>query len=371
MMSVQVDDETLHMFRTMVDDYVRDRETVESSLPAGSDNADAGYRPQSWRSYSEMGWLSVSLDEIDGGFDGAPELVGAIMAGVGAGLLAEPIFTSAILCARLLRLIGWKGGGGITPAQIGSGETILTLAHEEGFDSSPWDDRECSYDAGRLVGTKVNVLHGNIASHILVTASDGAGDLVILLTRTDAPGISREDYRTLDGRWASTMIFDTAHGLPISEGSIARTALVRAIDESIVALCSEAWGAIRRLNEITRSYLRQREQFGRPIGNNQVLQHRMMECLIQQAEVRAVVLRAQRALRSSGEADRMRTVSGAMAVTAAAARHIGYEAVQMHGGIGMTHEYAVSHYFKRLRMIELMLGQRRHHLRRFAEYRKS
>lgn len=368
MMSVQVDDETLHMFQTMIDDYVRDRDAVETSLVTGSDS-DTSFGSKSWRSYGEMGWLSVSLDEIDGGFDGAPELVGAIMAGVGAGLLAEPVFTSAILCARLLRLIGWKGEGGIAPAQIGSGETVLALAHEEGFDSSPWDDCGCSYDAGRLVGTKVNVLHGNIASHILVTASGGAGDLVILLIRADAPGIVRNDYRTLDGRWASTLVFDTAHGLPISEGSIARAALVRAIDEGVVALCSEAWGAIRRLNELTRSYIGQREQFGRPIGSNQVLQHRMVECLIQESEVRAVALQAQQALRSSDEADRMRTVSGAMAVTAAAARHVGYEAVQMHGGIGMTHEYAVSHYLKRLRVIELMLGQRRHHLRRFAEYR--
>ncbi|MGE4429724.1 MAG: acyl-CoA dehydrogenase family protein [Sphingobium sp.] len=370
MKNVQVDEETLHLFRGMVEDYVLNGAPFEGRF-AFLDDDGPGYSAETWRSYGDMGWLAVSLDEAAGGFDGAPELVGAIMAGVGAGLLLEPIFASAILSARLLRLVGWNGEGGIAAAGIGSGAIILTLAHEEGFDNSPWDDRSCTFDKGRLVGTKVNVLHGNSVSHFLVTASDQAGDLVILLVRADAPGIRRTDYRTLDGRRASTIAFDTAHGLALSGGSIARTALVRAIDEGVVALCSEAWGAIRRLNEMTCAYLAQREQFGRPIGSNQVLQHRMVECLIQEAEVRSVGRRAQQALRSSDEAERMRIVSGAMAVTAAAARHIGHEAVQLHGGIGMTHEYAVSHYLKRLRMIELMLGQRRHHLRRFADYRKN
>lgn len=366
-MTTIIDKESLTLFQDMVTDFVASQYPFEGRLPR-LEGQGPRYDEQAWRAYGEMGWLAVALDEPAGGFDADPALVGALMHGVGQGLLLEPIFASAILSVRLLRLLGWTGDSCLSSVDVASGRAILTLAHLEDTDVSPWADADASFANGRLAGRKIAVLHGDCATHLLVTAANKSGDLVVLLLRADAPGVMRESYRLLDGRMAATFSFDTAHCLEIGSGSLARTALTRAIDEGVTALCSEALGAIRRLTALTQAYLGERRQFGRPIGANQVLQHRMVECLIQEAEVAAVISVAQQSLRTGDETARMRSVSGAMAVTAAAGRHIASEAVQMHGGIGMTHEYAVSHYLKRLRVIELLLGQRRHHVRRFSDY---
>jgi alkylation response protein AidB-like acyl-CoA dehydrogenase len=186
-----------------------------------------------------------------------------------------------------------------------------------------------------------------------------------------ANGLSRRDFRLIDGRGAANLSFSAVRAEALAApGAIDAdaAALLDALDEAAVALCSEALGAISALNAATSQYLKIRKQFGKVIGANQTLQHRMVEMYMLQQEVRALSLAAQQAL-DRREPQRGRIISGARAFTCGAARRIAAEAVQMHGGIGITDELDVSHYYRRLMVIGTLFGNRDCHLDRFASAR--
>jgi alkylation response protein AidB-like acyl-CoA dehydrogenase len=181
--------------------------------------------------------------------------------------------------------------------------------------------------------------------------------------------VARQGFRLLDGRGAANLRFD---GAPADSFAAAASsdadaeALAECLQEAAVALCCEAWGAIRALNATTVRYLKTRQQFGRPIGANQALQHRMVEMYMLEQEVRALSLAAQRAL-SGPIVGRERIISGARAFTCQAARYVAAESVQMHGGVGISDELDVSHYYRRVMVIGTLFGNRDCLLARFAE----
>ena len=219
------------------------------------------------------------------------------------------------------------------------------------------------------------MLHGGTADAFLLTArlSGETGDesgLGVFLVPADAPGLTRRDYPTQDGMRAAELTLENVRlegTALLGNNRDAFPALARMQDEAIAALCAEAVGAMEKALELTVDYLKVRKQFGRPIGEFQVLQHRAAEMLIELEQSRSMAIYATMMAREENAAVRSRAISAAKVQIGKAARFIGQQAVQLHGGIGVTMEAAIGHYFKRLTMIEKAFGDTDHHMERLAE----
>jgi alkylation response protein AidB-like acyl-CoA dehydrogenase len=350
-----IDSDTLQMLR---DGFARfAQESYAFETRARRVDAARGYDRAAWDEYGKLGWLAIGVPGDLGGFDGDPAAIGALMEYVGGALAMEPVLASAVMSARVLSrcrneaVDAWL-------SQIAAGEQVFALAHAD--DAEPTTVRD-----GRVSGRKIVVLHGDVADRLLVTARDDSGKFVLCVVDARAAGVTMSLYPLVDGRGAASFDFAQAGGIELKGDGFED-----ALDEARVALCAEAYGAMRAANAATLDYLRTRQQFGRPIGANQVLQHRMVDLFILQEETRAVLDTAERALAGPSR-ERVRAVSAAAAHTAAASRHTAHEAVQMHGGMGITEELPVSHYFRRLMVTARLLGDREMHVARFASTREA
>lgn len=322
-----------------------------------------GSSARAWRDYAEFGWLALRLPEDDGGIAADAHAVGALMEVVGARLLMEPVLASAVL-----------GTGLVLAAADAAQRTALLPALADGSlklafacDDDPAAGRGCQLRGERLHGGKINVLHGDVAGRLIVTArdADAAGAWALCLVDPAAAGVERRPYRLIDGRGAATLRFEAARVERLGATDAAE-AIARARDEAAVALCAETLGVVRSLVGATCDYLKVRKQFGRTLGSNQALQHRMVELFLLQEEVQALTHAAQRSL-DAEPAQRARGISGARAYIATAARRVANEAVQMHGGLGVTEELDISHYFRRVMVINALFGSRDEHFARFVE----
>jgi alkylation response protein AidB-like acyl-CoA dehydrogenase len=359
-----------------------------------------GSSGRAWRDYAEFGWLALRLPEADGGIGAAAAAIGALMEVVGARLLMEPVLASAVLGTGLvLAAANATQRAAMLPA-LADGSLMLAFACED----DPAAGIACELRGQRLHGAKLNVLHGDVAGRLIVSVrdADAAGAWALCLVDPAAAGVHRRSYRLIDGRGAAALRFDGAR-VERLEATDAAAAIARARDEAAVALCAEALGVVRSLVSATCDYLKVRKQFGRTIGSNQALQHRMVEMYLLQQEVQALTHCAQRSLddghahrslgdpaqRSLGDpaqrslgadpaqrsldaatadaTQRARAISGARAYIAGAARRIANDAVQLHGGLGITEELDISHYFRRVMVINALFGNRDEHLARFVE----
>jgi alkylation response protein AidB-like acyl-CoA dehydrogenase len=359
-------DETLAMLRDGIERYTNEHCAFEQrwSVLRGS----RGYSEKTWADFAEMGWLALRLPEDAGGLGADSTTTAPLMEAVGARLLMEPLLMSTILCTGLICKRGSEAQQALMFPMLAAGSLKLALAHQESLSASEESTVACEYRDGVLNGSKQAVLHGDCADRFIVSARDADGCLRLCLVDVAAAGVNRREFRLLDGRGAANLTFDGAKAEPLAASGPVEAdseALADALDEASVALCSEALGAISALNAATRQYLKIRKQFGKIIGANQALQHRMVEMYMLQQEVRALSLAAQQAL-DRREPRRDRIISGARAFTCGAARRVASEAVQMHGGIGITDELDVSHYYRRLMVIGTLFGNRDCHLDRFA-----
>ena len=360
--------ESMLRFRADAYAFERRRSWLADGFSPGAQSFP-GYSEAAWREYAVLGWLALPLPADLGGFDGDPRAVAELMEHVGASLALEPVFASAVLCGGLL---GASEGAETRLADIASGQAIYALAHAE---SAEWMAPETvlsEYRDGAITGSKAMVLHGDVATHLLVTArAADTGRVVLACVEPAAGGVSISRYRLVDGRGAASCVFDGAAAALVDPDAGGR--IERVLDGARLALCSEALGAIRALVDTTNNYLKMRKQFGRPIGANQALQHRMVELFMVREELQSVIEAAERAHHACAaapgverDAAFVRCVSAASATAASAGRLVAHEAVQLHGGMGMTLELPVSHYFKRLMVTARLLGDRDMHLRRFA-----
>jgi len=359
-------DETVAMLRDGIERYTNEHYSFEQRWSAL--RSSRGYSEKTWSDYAEMGWLALRLPEHAGGLSADSSTTAPLMEAVGRRLLMEPLLMSAILCTGLLCKRASEAQQAEMLPKLADGSLKLALAHQESSSASADEGIACVYRDGVLKGSKQAVLHGDCADRFIVSANDTDGRLRLFLVDGTAAGVNRRDFRLLDGRGAANVNFDGVAAEALAAPGPAEVdaeALADALDEASVALCSEALGAISALNAATSQYLKIRKQFGKVIGTNQALQHRMVEMYMLQQEVRALTLAAQQAL-DSREPQRDRIVSGARAFTCSAARRIASEAVQMHGGIGITDELDVSHYYRRLMVIGTLFGNRDWHLDRFA-----
>jgi alkylation response protein AidB-like acyl-CoA dehydrogenase len=325
-----------------------------------------------------MGLLALQAPEEHGGMGPAPVETMLAMNAVGRGLLLEPYLPSAVIATTLIRELGSPGQKEALLPALASGERIAVLAHGE--QGARYDLSRVSTSAARgrdgfvLNGRKPVVLHADSADVLIVSARTSSGPddeqgISLFLVPRSADRLSMSGYRMLDGLRAAAVslreVQVPADALLGPEGG-AFAALSAASDAGIAALCAEAVGALETLLSTTVEYTKTRKQFGVPIGKFQALQHRMVEMLLHVEQARSMSYLA--TLRS-GETDpaaRARAISAAKVIVGQACRRVGQEAVQLHGGMGMTDELKVGHYFKRLTAIELTLGDTEHHLERFV-----
>lgn len=323
-----------------------------------------------WRGLAGLGVTAATLPESAGGMDGSFLDTLTIMETLGGALAAEPYLSTVVLGAGLLARAGGPQAQPLLTA-VGTGDAVIAFAHDETH--SRFDATELHTTLTRdgqgwtLNGRKSVVQCGPWATHLLVsarTANTAATSLVLLDPK--ASGVQRRDYRTLDGGWASELQFE---GVALQDSSLvgeaggAQPQLERALDEATLAACAEAIGVLRKLMTDTADYLRQRKQFGVALASFQVLQHRLADMHIAMEQA-AALTRAAASQLDETPARRAYAVSSAKVMTGRACRTVGQGAVQLHGGMGMTDELAIGHYFKRATQIELGFGSTDQHLRR-------
>jgi alkylation response protein AidB-like acyl-CoA dehydrogenase len=354
---MSTDHDTISMLRDAVQRYTGDhygfldRARVLGRAP--------GFSVQAWRDYADFGWLALRLPEDDGGIDADAAAIGVLMEAAGSRLLLEPLLASAVLGTGLLLRMGSAAQRQVWLPQLADGSIKLAFAHQDDADAP------CVWRDGLLYGAQSGVLHGDVADRVIVAARDGDGEPVLCMVA--AGDLVAHHYRLVDGRGAANLRFDGSRAELLGQaGQPAQDAIALALDEAAVALCAEACGVIDSLVTISCDYLKIRKQFGKPIGANQALQHRMVDMYLLQEESRALVSAAQEAL-ALARAERERIVSGARAYIGAAVRRVANEAVQMHGGLGITEELDVSHYFRRAMTIDCLFGGRDLHMARFTE----
>jgi alkylation response protein AidB-like acyl-CoA dehydrogenase len=338
-------------------------------------HSESGISDEAWGTLAELGMTALPIPEEQGGFSGSAVDMLVVMQELGRGLVVEPYFAT-VLGAQFLKL---AGGQEALLEQVAAGELKLAAAlgekqsRHELFDIATTARKA---DNGYVInGTKTVVVHGAQADQLIVSARTGGGQrdtagISLFLVAANTPSVTRRDYRTIDGQRAADISFKDvkvpASALLGNEGA-GWDILDAAADYGATLLCAEAVGAMDALNGATLEYLKTRQQFGVPIGKFQALQHRMAEMFMQTEQARSMATLAAVKVASSDAGERRRTVSAAKARIGQALKFVGQQAVQLHGGVGMTMELKVGHYFKRVTVIDTLFGDADHHLTRLAD----
>jgi len=325
-----------------------------------------------WRQLAELGLLGLPFDEADGGLAGGAVDTFIVMQALGRVLAPVPYLATVVLCGGLLRAAASPAQRAALVPAIAAGELTLAFAHSES--QARFDLADVQTTARRdgtgwvLDGEKRFVLAGDGALQLIVSARVEGG-LGLFLLDANQPGVSRRGYRTQDhSRCADVRLDGVRVGADavLGEPGAALPAIEQAVDGAIAALCAEAVGAMEYAQELTVDYLKVRKQFGVAIGSFQALQHRAVDMLVATEQARSMALYATMMCEEPDAAERRRAISAAKVQVNRSGRFVGQEAVQLHGGIGMTEECQVGHYLRRLTMIEMLFGDTAHHLRRLA-----
>jgi pimeloyl-CoA dehydrogenase small subunit len=340
--------------------------------------SEAGWRPEMWSQFAELGLLGASFTEAEGGFGSGPIEAMIISEEFGKGLVIEPYLQTVVIGGNFFRHGGTDAQKEEHIAGIIGGETRFAFAYSE--PKSRFDLNDVSTTAKKdgagytLNGHKAVVIGAPFATHLIVTARTSgaqrdANGITVFLVARNAKGVTTRDYPTVDGLRASEVYFENVAvgadavigkvdgGLPLVE---------KVVDNAIAALCAEAVGCFKVLNEATISYAKQRKQFGQSIATFQVLQHRMVDMFMAAEQASSMTYMVTLKL---DEADKARKLaaSAAKVQIGKAGKLVSQDAVQIHGGMGMTDELNVGHFFKRVTMIESQFGNTDWHLRRYTE----
>jgi alkylation response protein AidB-like acyl-CoA dehydrogenase len=338
-----------------------------------------GFSPLVWEGFASLGLLGVPIPAELGGFGGGGVDTMIVMEAFGRALVVEPYLPTVVLAASAISLGGSEAQRHILLPRIVDGSLKLAFAHAEPGTRHELNRVETTarQEGGMWVinGGKSVVLHGAAADLLIVTArTAGAADatygISLFFVNPSEQGVMGRDYPTYDGMRAAEVSFDNVTISPESLIGVLDSgyALLDAvIDRGIAAVCAEAVGCMGALNAVTLEYLKTRQQFGVPIGRFQVLQHRMVDMLMQYEQARSMALLAAVKVDSNDGAERRRCVSAAKEFIGRAGRFVGQQAIQLHGGMGMTDELNVGHYVKRLTAIDASFGDADHHLDRFCE----
>jgi len=343
----------------------------------------AGWSREIWQELAGLGLTALNVPEEHGGLNGGPVDTMLVMNVLGEGLLLEPFLGAAVLAPALLTRLDDAAAAKELFPTMASGERIVIVAHQEpqtrGELNHVTTRAEKSGDGYVLDGYKNVIAHGGAADELLITARTSgktADTDGISIFRVDpkAVGVTVKAYCTIDGQPAADIELKkvklTAASRIGAEGK-AFAAVEAAHEIALSAICAEAVGIMKAINTATLEYTRNRKQFGQPIAKFQVLQHRMADMFLQSEQAKSMSYLAAIKCVDPDAAERRRSLSAAKVVIGQAGRYVGQQAVQLHGGMGMTDELIVSHYFKRLTTIDLIFGDSDFHTQQFIAASRS
>jgi alkylation response protein AidB-like acyl-CoA dehydrogenase len=337
-----------------------------------------GFSRDCWRAYADFGWLGAGLPEDVGGMEGSAIETAILMEEFGRGLVVEPYLSCAVLAGGLVNIAGSVAQRQELLRPMIKGERMLALAHGEPparGDASWIEARAVRRGEGwSLRGRKSRVPGGPSADVFIVVARTGGEitdprGITLFLVKGDAPGLKRENYRLVDRTRVSDLVLDEVEVKSsdvLGEVDQGLGSLQLALDQATVAVCAEAVGAMEHVLWTTRDYLKTRSAFGTTLSTFQALRHRMADMLVELEQARSIVHRGLASLRETDPARRAHGVSATKIQVGQSARFVGQQGIQLHGGIGMTEEYRVGHYFKRLSVIESLFGGTDFHVERYG-----
>jgi pimeloyl-CoA dehydrogenase small subunit len=337
-----------------------------------------GYSKAMWAQYADMGLLGLPFEERHGGSGGGAVETMIVMEAFGRGLILEPYIPTVVLGGRTVQLAGNEAQRAAILPKIADGSLLLAFAHSEPESRYNLADVSCTArrdaDGWILDGTKSFVAHGDRADRLIVSARI-AGDrrsrdgIALFLVDPKAAGVSVRGYPTQDGLRAAEVRLS---GVKVSSNDVlgdpgkAAAVIERVVDGALAAIGAEAVGAMSAAHEITLDYLKTRKQFGAAIGSFQALQHRAVDLFVHLEQARSMALFATMMVDDPDPAERSRAISAATVQIRKSGKFIGQQCVQLHGGIGMTLEYKIGHYFKRFTAMESTFGDTDHHLAALA-----
>jgi len=340
-------------------------------------NSELGYSDEHWQTFASLGWLALPIEEAYGGIGGDLVDTMILFESLGKGLVVEPILSTLVLFGGALSIAGTEDQKQALLPGIADGSVKGALAYLEAEAPSDFNAVTTSAvregDAYVLNGHKSVVFNAASADHLIVSARtegdvrDLAG-ISLFIVPSDTPGITRKDYPTVDGLRASEIALESV-SVPLSaqlgqphEGA---SILNQVINRGILAVSAEAVGAMEVLYKSTIDYTKQREQFDHPLADFQVVKHRLTEMFIEYNLAKSLCMKATMLL-NQGTADAQRHVHALKFLVGKSSRFVGQNAVQLHGGMGMTEDLAIAHYFKRLMIIDALFGNANIHLEAFT-----
>ncbi len=340
--------------------------------------SEVGYSVENWKTFAELGWLGVPFAESAGGFGGGAVELMLMMEEFGKGLVVEPYVSTVVACGTALNVAGSEQQQAEHIPSIVDGSKLWALAFAEPQSRFNLADliTSAKKDSGKYLvnGYKAVVVGGPNADFFIVSVRTSGEQrdregVSLFIIPSDAPGVSTRDYPTVDGQRASELTLDNVE---LDESSLlgqedhGLSVLEQATDLATLAVGSEAVGCMEVLYKDTVEYCKNREQFGQPIGKFQVLQHRMVDMFMEHEQSKSLMFMAAMRWDEGYGPEAQKAVSAFKVQVGKSGKFVGQGAVQLHGGMGMTDELNIGHYFKRLTIIDTMFGNVDHHLRRFG-----
>jgi alkylation response protein AidB-like acyl-CoA dehydrogenase len=358
--------EERQMLKDTAERFVRERYPIETRHAAV--RSEAGFDRALWAEFCELGLAGALIGPEHGGFGGTGEDIALVFEAVGRGLVVEPFLPTLLASVPLAA----HGMSDALEAAM-EGRTLLAFAHYEPegrYDANRVATRAAERDGKwELTGRKAVVVNGAAADLVIVSArvsgaEDDEAGIAFFTLSPNAPGVEARGYAGIDGPHVAELILGDAHCHMLGEPGDAFPLIEKTLAAGALAVCAEAVGIMDVCRDGTLAYLKERKQFGRPIGANQALQHRMVDMMLEIEQARSAVMLAANTFEAP-RAERELNVSAAKNLVGRAGRLVAEEAIQMHGGVAMTWEWPLAHYAKRLVMIDHLFGDADHHLQRY------
>jgi len=355
--------EERQMLKDTADRFIREQYPIERRHAAAK--SEAGFDREVWAEFCDLGLVGALIPAEAGGYGGTGEDIALVFESLGRGAVVEPFLPTMLAAIPLA-----AHGRADLVEQAMEGQTLLAFAHyePEGYYTASHVATTVNAD-GSLTGRKAVVINGATADHLVVTARS-AGDVAeekglgLFLIDANAEGVEITDHGSIDGPHVAEIVLTNAPATALGAPGTGWPLIERVLAAGTLAVSAEAVGAMEVAKDMTLDYLKERRQFGRPIGANQVLQHRMVDMLLELEQTRSAVMLAANTLEGGRDA-REKNISAAKNLVGRSGRLIAEESIQMHGGVAMTWEYALPHYAKRIVMIDHLFGDTDHHLERF------
>ena len=368
------------LLENMVTSFVRDDynwETRESIV-----KTEEGWKPENWSKFAELGLLSVPFSEDHGGLGGSAVDSMVVMEQFGKGLVVEPFMPSIILSGNLISKLANENQAKQIIPKIIEGELRYVFAYAEPQSRFDLFDVKTSAvkdgDGYTLNGFKSVVFGASMATNVIIAART-SGDqrskdgITLFMVDMKSDGVTLQTYPTIDEYRASEVVIENlkvTDEMVLGEVDKAYETIEEVIDLATIAACSEALGVLQVLKDSTVDYCKQRKQFGQSIGKNQVIQHKLVDMMIEYEQSKSILYAAVTG-NLSNSSERSKVVSAAKARIGQSIKYIGETAIQLHGGMGMVDEYMISHYFKRATMLGILFGNTDFHMKRFVSLTQS